>query len=105
MTELEQLRQRRELVILAAELQRATVVRRLDNVNRHPLHAALGLAKGAAKLSFLWKLAALFAGRRALARPHPERRRAKPSFLSRWSWLLRLLPVSRAFPVLKFLNR
>jgi hypothetical protein len=43
-TELEQLRQRRELVILAAELQRANVVRRLDRVQENPTRRILGLA-------------------------------------------------------------
>ena len=106
MTELEILRRRRELVVLSAELQRATLVRRLENVHRHPLHAALGVAKKAASYTFLLKLAAVVAGRLAHRKAAPGRRHAKkPSFLSRWSWMLRLIPVSRVFPVLKFLNR
>ena len=44
MTELELLRQRRELVVLAAELQRATVVRRLDRIQANPTRRVLGLA-------------------------------------------------------------
>ena len=47
MTELEQLRQRKELVILAAELQRATIVRRLDRVSQNPARKFLGAAAGA----------------------------------------------------------
>jgi len=43
-TELEQLRQRRELVVLAAELQRATVVRRLDRLEHNPARRLLGYA-------------------------------------------------------------
>ena len=104
MTELEILRRRRELVVLSAELQRATLVRRLDNVHRHPLHSALGMARKAASYGFALKLAALLATRFVHRKDPPERRRAKPSFISRWSWMLRLIPV-RVFPVLKFLNR
>lgn len=44
MTELEQLRQRRELVVLAAELQRANVVRRLERIQVNPARKLLGLA-------------------------------------------------------------
>jgi len=43
-TELEQLRQRRELVVLAAELQRATVVRRLERIQANPARRLLGVA-------------------------------------------------------------
>jgi hypothetical protein len=43
MTELEQLRQRRELVVLAAELQRATVVRRLERIEANPARKWLGV--------------------------------------------------------------
>jgi hypothetical protein len=46
-TELEQLRQRRELVVLAAELQRATVVRRLERIQANPTRRLLGLAASA----------------------------------------------------------
>ncbi len=48
MTELELLRQRRELVVLAAELQRANVVRRLERVQANPARKALGFAAGIA---------------------------------------------------------
>ncbi|HUP28598.1 MAG TPA: hypothetical protein VM122_00385 [Usitatibacter sp.] len=44
MTELEQLRQRRELVVLAAELQRATVVRRLERIEANPARRVLSFA-------------------------------------------------------------
>jgi hypothetical protein len=44
MTELEQLRQRRELVVLAAELQRATFVRRLERIEANPARKWVGLA-------------------------------------------------------------
>ncbi len=106
MTELEILRRRRELVVLSAELQRATLVRRLERVDRHPLHAALGFAKHAASLSLALKLGLFAAGRIAARKRSPPVRGAKePSFISRWIWMLRLVPVHRVFPVLKFLNR
>ena len=44
MTELEQLRQRRELVVLAAELQRATLVRRLERIETNPARRWVGVA-------------------------------------------------------------
>ena len=43
MTELEQLRQRRELVVLAAELQRATVIRRLERIQANPARRVFGM--------------------------------------------------------------
>lgn len=48
MTELQQLKQRRELVILAAELQRANVVRRLERIQVNPARKILGLAASVA---------------------------------------------------------
>ncbi len=93
MTELEILRRRRELVVLSAELQRATLVRRLERVDRHPLHAALGFAKHAASLSLSLKLGLFAAGRiaaqEAFARRGPKSLRSSP----RWIWVLRLVPV------------
>jgi hypothetical protein len=55
-TELEELRQRRELVILAAELQRATVVRRLERIEANPARRLLGLAASAARRPALLSL-------------------------------------------------
>lgn len=49
MTELEQLRQRRDLVVLAAELQRATVVRRLERLEANPARKLVGLAAAVLK--------------------------------------------------------
>lgn len=49
MTELEQLRQRRELVVLAAELQRATILRRLDRIEVNPARRILAVAVNALK--------------------------------------------------------
>ena len=47
MTELEQLRQRRELVVLSAELQRATIVRRLERIQVNPARRIFSLVSGA----------------------------------------------------------
>lgn len=49
MTELEELRQRRELVVLAAELQRATLVRRIERLRANPARRVFGLAALAAR--------------------------------------------------------
>jgi len=43
-TELEQLRQRRELVVLAAELQRASIARRLERIEANPARRIVGIA-------------------------------------------------------------
>ena len=53
MTELEQLRQRRELVVLAAELQRANVVRRLERIQANPARKILGFAATAVRKPML----------------------------------------------------
>lgn len=44
MTEAETLRRRRELVVLSAELQRATIVRRLDRIEANPARRIAGMA-------------------------------------------------------------
>lgn len=44
MTELETLRQRRELVMLAADLQRATITRRLERLEANPARRVFGFA-------------------------------------------------------------
>ena len=56
MTELEILRRRRELVLLSAELQRATLVRRLDRVQQHPLQVAFGVASSVVSIPLLWTI-------------------------------------------------
>lgn len=56
MTELEQLKQRRELVVLAAELQRATVVRRLERIETNPTKRLLGFAASVASRPALLSL-------------------------------------------------
>ena len=49
MTELEELRQRRELVVLAARLQRATVMRRVERLRANPVRRVFGIAAIAAR--------------------------------------------------------
>ena len=58
MTDLELLKQRRELVVLAAELQRATVVRRLDRIQENPTRRLLGFAANVARRPALLSLGA-----------------------------------------------
>jgi len=55
-TELEILHRRRELVMLSAELQRATLARRLAHVNASPARIALGFAKRAVTVPLAWKV-------------------------------------------------
>lgn len=49
MTEIEVLRKRRELVLLSAELQRATIARRLARIDSNPARVALGYAAKVAR--------------------------------------------------------
>jgi len=49
MTELEELQQRRDLVVLAARLQRATLVRRMENLRANPARRVFGIAAMAAR--------------------------------------------------------
>jgi hypothetical protein len=56
MTELEILRRRRELVVLSAELQRATIARRLERITANPARKVLGFAAKAASMPLLLKL-------------------------------------------------
>jgi hypothetical protein len=53
-TELEILHRRRELVMLSAELQRATIARRLAHVEANPARIALGFAKRAVSVPLAW---------------------------------------------------
>ena len=47
-TEAAELESRRELLVLAAELQRATIVRRFEHIEVNPARKLLGLAAGLA---------------------------------------------------------
>jgi hypothetical protein len=55
-SELDVLRQRRELVLLSCDLQRATLSRRLGNIQRNPVRLALGAVANAVKKPMVWRL-------------------------------------------------
>jgi hypothetical protein len=95
-TELDVLRQRRGLVLLSAELQRATLARRIENVERHPVHFALGMAASAASVPLLIKVGSIVA-RRAVSR----RERHRSSTEKRRFSVLALLPLLRFVPAIK----
>ncbi len=96
MTEIETLNRRRELVLLSAQLQRATLVRRLDHVQQHPVHAALGIAGSLATVPILFKVGTFVASRVA-GRTH---RRISSTEKRRFS-ALALLPLLRYVPAIK----
>ena len=79
MTEIESLRQRRELVMLAAELQRATIVRRLERIETNPARRMLGLAASAASKPAVLRIGTALVGlavrtyKKHLARRHLPR--------------------------------
>lgn len=98
MTELEILQRRRELVLLSCQMQRATIARRLDHVQRHPVHTAVGLAASVASVPLAIRAATFFLGRYA-------RRRQKSSTTKRGFSLLALLPLLRLAPALKAVAR
>ena len=58
MTEIETLHRRRELVVLSARLQRATITRRLARIDGNPARVALGYAAMLARWPLLLKLGA-----------------------------------------------
>ena len=95
MTEMEILRRRRELVLLSAELQRATLVRRLDHVQQHPVHAGLRLVAALATVPILLKVGSMVAGRVVA-----KKRRMSTTTKRRFS-VLALLPLLKFLPVLK----
>ena len=88
------LRRRRELVRLSAELQRTTLVRRLDHVQQHPVHAALRLIAGVASVPILFKVGSMVANRVAA-----KKRRMSSTQKRRFS-VLALLPLLRYAPAL-----
>ena len=74
MTELETLRRRRELVMLSAQLQRATLARRISRVEANPVRRlALGFAKSAVTVPVAVKVGSMVA--RVVMRAY--RRRSK----------------------------
>ena len=96
MTEMETLRRRRELVLLSAELQRATLVRRLDHIQRHPVHTAMGFATSLVSIPILIKVGMLVAKRVQSRRP-TRRMNTKEKRFS----VLALLPLLRYAPAIK----
>jgi hypothetical protein len=56
MTEIETLQRRRDLVVLSAELQRATIARRLSAIEANPARVALGYAAKVASRPLLLTL-------------------------------------------------
>ena len=79
MTELEILRRRRELVMLSAELQRATIVRRLENVKAHPVKLVAAITTSVLSVPLLIKLGSMMLTRRNRKRiaNAPQTRTAK----------------------------
>ena len=75
MTELEQLRQRKELVVLAAELQRATIARRLERIEVNPARKFLGAATSALSRPALLSIGA--AAVKYLVRAYRRKRTAR----------------------------
>jgi hypothetical protein len=104
MTELEILRRRRELVVLSAELQRATVVRRLDRIDRHPAQTLLAMASSVISIPLAWKLGSGIYG--LLARKRQARVPARGrSMLQKVMSAMKYVAVLKAFPVPKFFHR
>lgn len=62
MTEMEVLRRRRELVLLSAQLQRATLTRRLQRIEVNPARVVLGYAAKVASRPVLWKVGSAAVG-------------------------------------------
>ena len=56
MSEMDTLRQRRELVLLSCDLQRATLARRLDRVQVNPMRLAAGAVVKAVRRPMVWRL-------------------------------------------------
>jgi hypothetical protein len=77
-TERDNLRQRRELVMLAAELQRATITRRLERIEANPARRALSLVGGAVRNPAMTRIGTALA---ALAVRTLRKRRAEKRIL------------------------
>ena len=56
MSEMDILRQRRELVLLSCDLQRATLARRVGRVQVNPMRLAAGAVATAVKRPMAWRL-------------------------------------------------
>ena len=106
MTELELLRRRRDLVLLSAELQRATIVRRIEHVEHHPVHLALGLAASAATVPVLIKVGSLVARRVSRRDRHMSSTEKRRFSVLALLPLLRFIPaITAALPRLRTINR
>ena len=55
-SEMDILRQRRELVLLSCDLQRATLSRRLGRIESNPVRLAMGAVMNAARKPMVWRL-------------------------------------------------
>ncbi len=55
-SEMDTLRQRRELVLLSCDLQRETLSRRLGRIESNPVRLAMGTVLNAAKKPMVWRL-------------------------------------------------
>jgi len=105
-TELDVLRRRRDLVLLSAQLQRATLVRRIEHVEHHPVHLALGLAASAATVPVLIKVGSLVARRVSLRDRHRSSNEKRRFSVLALLPLLRFLPaIKAALPRLRSINR
>jgi len=92
---MEILGRRRELVVLSAQLQRTTLVRRLDRVQQHPVNAAIRLVAGVASVPLLFKVGSIVAGRMAR-----KKRRMSSTEKRRFS-VLALLPLLKYVPAIR----
>jgi hypothetical protein len=97
-TELDILHRRRDLVLLSAQLQRATLVRRIEHVEQHPVHLALGLAASAATVPVARRVS-----RRDRHMSSTDKRRF--SVLALLPLLRFLPPIKAALPRLRSINR
>lgn len=107
MNELEILRRRRELVLLSAELQRATLVRRFDHLQQHPVQLALTFAASVASVPLLFKLGSIVAHKIVKKkRRMSTTQKRRVSVLALLPLLLRYLPLVKAvLPKLRSLYR
>ena len=106
MTELDVLRTRRELVLVSAELQRATLARRLDHIERHPVHYAIGIAASAATVPVLFKVGSIVARRMARRDRHTSHNDKRRFSVLALLPLLRFVPaIKAALPRLRSFNR
>jgi hypothetical protein len=105
-TELEILKRRRELVMLSAQLQRATIVRRVENVRAHPVKLVAGIAGSVVSVPLVIKLGSMMLTRRNRRRigKAPQTRTAKVLALAPLA--LKLAPMAmRLFSAPKFFHR